>query len=109
MPVLKGDLLARVYSPGAIGVATAAENSKNNYEAAKREYDNFPVQKELRLRDLAIMKNQIEVDRKQQEKIEAESIAQLGEEQALKLQKARAKVLKAADERRLARSSLDSH
>ncbi len=28
MPVLKGDLLARVYSPGAIGVATAAENSK---------------------------------------------------------------------------------
>ncbi len=109
MPVLKGDLLARVYSPGAIGVATAAENSKNNYEASKREYDNFPVQKELRLRDLAIMKNQIEVGRKQQEKIEAESIAQLGEEQALKLQKARAKVLKAADERRLARSSLDSY
>ncbi len=63
----------------------------------------------MRLRDLAIMKNQIEVDRKQQEKIEAESIAQLGEEQALKLQKARAKVLKAADERRLARSSLDSY
>ena len=109
MPVIEGDILARVFSPNAIGVAAAAETAKGLYDKAKRAYEDFPAQKKLREREYAILKSKLEADRLTQQKLEAESIAQLGEEQALKLQKARNKLAKADDARNHAKSVLDSH
>ena len=108
MPVIEGDILARVFSQRAIGVAAAADTAKGLYDKAKRTYEDFPAQKKLREREYAILKSKLDADRLAQQKLEAESIAQLGEEQALKLQKARAKLLKADDARRRAKSVFKS-
>lgn len=109
MPVTEGDILARVYSQQAIQIAAAADTAKGLYDKARRAYEAFPVQKELRLRDLAVLKSKLELDRVAQQKLEAEAISQLGEEQTLKLQKARTKLAKADDAKKHARSVLETH
>lgn len=108
MPVTKGDILARVNSQAAIQVAGSAASAQVQYERAKRAYEAFPQQKLIREKELEILARKIEADQHAQQKREAESIAQLGEEQALKLQKARAKLSKADDTRAHARSVLES-
>lgn len=109
MPVTKGDILARVYSPQAIQVAAAADTAKGLYEKAKQAFDEFPEQRLLRERELAILKSRLDAERVAQQKLEAEAIAQLGDEQALKLKKVRTKLSKADDARKHAKSILESH
>lgn len=109
MPVAKGDILVSIFSQRAIQVAAATANNEGAYEKAKLAYESFPAKQKIREKDLALLKSKIEQDRVLQEKLETEAIAQLGEEQSIKLKKARAKLAKAEDTRNLSRTALASH
>lgn len=109
MPVAQGDILARVNSSRAIQIAGGAAAAKVQYGNAKRAYEAFPKQRQIMEIEVDVLESRLKAARLAQQKLEAESIAQLGEEQALKLQKARAKLIKADDARKHSKAVLEAH
>ena len=99
MPVEKGDVVARVNSPSAIELAGQATQATVHLIAAQRGHDMFPVKKKAMQKEIEALKAKIEADERDHQWRTAESVAKLAEEQQLKLEKARAKLAKAASER----------
>lgn len=109
MPVAKGDILARVNSPQAIELAGQAVAADVQYVNAQRAYKQFPERKKVLEIQLKAIKSKLEADQLAHDKRVAGTIAQLAEEQSIKLQKARAKLAKSKEARDHAKTVLDSH
>ena len=108
-PVSRGDVLARVNSPNAIQMVGQAEAERLQYQAARRKYDEFPAQKKIAELRIAALKQKLDADVALHDREVAEAIAQLGEEQALKLKKKRLNLAKAREARDHAQSVYESH
>jgi HlyD family secretion protein len=109
MPVKKGDVLVRVNSPNAIELAGQATQAAVQLAAAERGWETYPQKKAAAQKELEAMKSKIGADSRDQDWRSAESFNKLAEEQQLKLEKARAKLVKAAQERDEAQRVLDQH
>lgn len=109
MPVEKGDVLVRVNSPNAIELAGQASQAAVHLAAAERGLEMFPLKKKAAQKEIEAMKSKIDADTRDNEWRVAEGIAKLSEEQQLKLEKARAKLAKAASEREQAARVLAQH
>lgn len=109
MPVAKGDVLFRVDSPGAISLLGDAETARMALENAERKYRAFPAKKKATEKELEALRSKLERDEQEHEKRVAESIANLAEEQTLKLQKARADIKKARQQRDHAKQVKGQH
>jgi hemolysin D len=109
MPVKKGDVLVRVNSPNAIELAGQATQAAVQLAAAERGWEMYPQKKAAAQKELEAMKSKISSDSRDQDWRSAESFNKLAEEQQLKLEKARAKLVKAAQERDEAQRVLEQH
>lgn len=109
MPVEKGDLVARVNSPSAIELAGQATQATVHLAAAQRGYEMFPVKKKAMEKEIEALQAKMAADERDHEWRVAESVAKLSEEQQLKLEKARAKLAKAAAERDQAQRVVEQH
>ncbi len=109
MPVSEGDVLARVNSPAAIEVATRALNARMKFLDAQERYALFPAQKQAMKNRIAALTDRITTEEAMHEKRATESIAQLAEEQKLKLDKTRAKLEKTKREQDLAKKVWEKH
>ena len=109
MPAAKGDVLFRVNSPAAIQLMGDALTAKMAVDHIEKRMQAYPAKRKASEKELQAMQLKLESDRQQHEKRVAESIAKLAEEQTLKLQKARADVEKARQQRDHARRVLGQH
>jgi hemolysin D len=109
MPVEAGDVLMRINSLTAIEVAGQTATATVQLAAAERTYAAFPEKKKAALKEMEAIKAKLEVDERDVDWRNAETIAKLAEEQQLKLDKARSKLAKAASERDRARRILEQH
>ena len=109
MPAAQGDVLFRVNSPAAIQLMGDALTAKMAVENIEKRVQAYPAKRKASEKELEAMKLKLESDRQQHEKQVAEGIAKLAEEQTLKLQKARADVEKAREQRDHARRVLGQH
>ncbi len=101
-PVRKGDTIARLNSLDAIRLAGQADIAQLALLNAQRAFDAFPAKREAMSVKLALLEEQIRANEAEYEKLSAEGMAKLGEEQRLKLAKARAKLEKAQEQERRA-------
>ena len=109
MPVEKGDVVARINSPSAIELAGQATQANVHLAAAERGREMFPIKKKAMEKEIEALKAKIAADERDHQWRVAESVAKLAEEQQLKLEKARAKLAKAAAEREQAQRVLAQH
>jgi membrane fusion protein, hemolysin D len=109
MPVQKGDVLVRINSPNAIELAGQATQAEVHLAAAERGWEMFPEKKKAAQKELEAMKEKISADERDHDWRVSESVSKLAEEQQLKLEKARAKLVKAAAERDEAQRVLEQH
>lgn len=109
MPVEQGDVLVRINSPNAIELAGQATQAAVHLAAAQRGYEMFPVKKKAAEKELEAMKAKLTAEERDHQWRVAESVAKLSEEQQLKLEKARAKLAKAAAERDGAQRVFEQH
>lgn len=109
MPVSKGDVLARINAASAIEAATRALQAEIKLAQAEREYRLFPTRKKVMELKLEALKRKIEVQEKMHEKLVAEGMTKLAEEQRLKLEKARAELDKARRARDVAREEAEKY
>jgi HlyD family secretion protein len=109
MPVEKGDVLMRINSPTAIEIAGQASTAEVQLAAAERTYQGFPEKKAATLKEIEAIKSKIATEESEVEWREAEAIAKVSEEQQLKLEKARQKLAKAANDRERALRILEQH
>jgi hemolysin D len=109
MPTTKGDVLFRINSPAAIQLLGDAITAQMAVESKQKQIEEFPAKKRAAETELEAMRLKLESDREQHEKRVAESISKLAEEQKLKLEKARADVQKAQEQRDHALRTLRQH
>jgi hemolysin D len=109
MPVAKGDIMFRIDSPSAIELLGRSITTTMQLADTERSYEAFPAKKKAMEKELAALRAKLDVEREQQAKRVAESIAKLAEEQTLKLQKARTKLTKARQERDHAKEVMAQH
>jgi HlyD family secretion protein len=99
----------RINSPTAIEIAGQASQADVQLAAAERTYQGFPQKKEATLKEIEAIKSKIATDEREAEWRAAEGIAKVSEEQQLKLEKARQKLAKAANDRERALRVLEQH
>lgn len=109
MPVEKGDVVARINSPNAIELAGQAVQAQVHLVASERGAEMAPAKRRATEKEIEALRAKIMADERDHERRAAESIAKLAEEQQLKLEKARAKLTKAASEREHAQHVLAQH
>jgi hemolysin D len=89
-PVLKGDVVARLYARGAIEAARNALEARLKLEDAEREWKEFPQKKALLEQRVAALKDAMEVEERQHQRRLAEGTSKLAEGQRAQGQEARA-------------------
>jgi HlyD family secretion protein len=89
-PVLKGDVVARLYARGAIEAARNALEARLKLEDAEREWKEFPQKKALLEQRVAALKDATEVEERQHQRRLAEGTSKLAEGQRAQGQEARA-------------------
>ncbi len=87
-PVLKNDVVARLYARGAIEAAKNALDARLKLEDAEREWREFPEKKALLERKAAALKEAMEVEERQNNKRLAEGTSKLTQGQQAQLQEA---------------------
>lgn len=98
MAVSEGDVLFRIDSPQAVQIALQSQEAELGLLEAKSQVEHWPAQKVYLQRILEATETKIADDTRDLERIEAEAIANLTEQQRIKLQKAQAKLEKAQTE-----------
>jgi HlyD family secretion protein len=98
MPVVKGDVLARIYSPTAIEVAARALDAKMKLTDALKGNRLSPAQKKAMENRMAVLKSQIKAEEAAHAKRVQAGMSKLAEQQKLKLEKARANLTEARRE-----------
>lgn len=89
-PVLKGDVVARLYARGAIEAARNALEARLKLEDAEREWKEFPQKKALLDERVAALKEATETEERQHQRRLAEGTGQLAAGQRAQSQEARA-------------------
>lgn len=102
-PVLKGDVVARLYARGAIEAARNALEARLKLEDAEREWREFPQKKALLEQRVAALKDAMEVEERQHQQRLAEGTGTLAQGQRAQAQEARANVEEARRARDAAR------
>jgi hemolysin D len=108
-PVSKGDVLARLNARGAIEAATNALEAQLKLEDAEREWKQFPQKRALMERNVAALKQQIDVEERLHEKRISEGTSKLAEGQKAQLQEARINLDNARRGRDLAKEEADRY
>jgi HlyD family secretion protein len=88
-PVLKGDVVARLYARGAIEAARNALEARLKLEDAEREWKEFPQKKALLDQRVAALKEAMETEERQHERRLAEGTSRLAAGQRAQAQEAR--------------------
>jgi hemolysin D len=96
-PVLKGDVVARLYARGAIEAARNALEARLKLEDAEREWKEFPQKKALLDQRVAALKDAMETEERQHQRRMAEGTSKLSAGQRAQTQEAQANL---ADARR---------
>jgi hemolysin D len=91
-PVLKGDVVARLYARGAIEAARNALEARLKLEDAEREWKEFPQKKALLDQRVAALKDAVETEERQHQRRLAEGTSKLSEGQRAQAQEARTNV-----------------
>jgi hemolysin D len=100
-PVLKGDVVARLYARGAIEAARNALEARLKLEDAEREWKEFPEKKALLEQRVAALKDAMEVEERQHQRRLAEGTGKLAAGQRAQAAEARTNL----DEARRARDA----
>lgn len=108
-PVLKGDVVARIYARGAIEAAKNALEARLKLEDAEREWKEFPEQKALLERRAAALKEATEVEEHQHQRRLGEGTSKLAQGQRAQLQEARTNVDDARRARDAAKDEADKY
>jgi hemolysin D len=103
-PVLKGDVVARLYARGAIEAARNALEARLKLEDAEREWKEFPEKKALLDQRVAALKEAMDTEERQHQRRLAEGTGKLAEGQRAQAQEARANL---EDARRAASAARD--
>jgi hemolysin D len=106
-PVSKGDLLARLNARDAIRAAANALEAELALKQAEQEYKDFPVRRELMLREAETLEAQVETAERLHEKRVTEGLAKLSEAQKARLEQARGTLEKAGRARIAAKREWD--
>ena len=104
MPVSKGDVLARVKAVNAIQLATNALQAKLKLTDAEQQHELLPDRMRVIEQQLNLLQVQIDQAQRLHDKRLNEAIAKLGEEQRIRLGKARARLKEAKNELAYARA-----
>jgi HlyD family secretion protein len=102
-PVLKGDVVARLYARGAIEAARNALEARLKLEDAEREWKEFPQKKALLEQRVAALKDAMEVEERQHQRRLAEGTSKLSLGQHAQSQEAQANLQEAKRARDAAR------
>jgi HlyD family secretion protein len=102
-PVLKGDVVARLYARGAIEAARNALEARLKLEDAEREWKEFPQKKALLEQRVAALKDAMEVEERQHQRRLAEGTSKLALGQRAQSQEAQANLEEARRAREAAR------
>jgi HlyD family secretion protein len=102
-PVLKGDVVARLYARGAIEAARNALEARLKLEDAEREWKEFPQKKALLEQRVAALKEAMEVEERQHQRRQAEGTSKLSLGQRAQSQEAQANLQEARRARDAAR------
>jgi HlyD family secretion protein len=102
-PVLKGDVVARLYARGAIEAARNALEARLKLDDAEREWKEFPQKKALLEQRVAALKDAMEVEDRQHQRRLSEGTSKLAEGQRAQGQEARANLEEARRARDAAR------
>jgi HlyD family secretion protein len=102
-PVLKGDVVARLYARGAIEAARNALEARLKLEDAEREWQEFPQKKALLEQRVAALKEAVEVEDRQHRRRMAEGTGKLAQGQRAQVQEAGANLEEARRARNAAR------
>jgi HlyD family secretion protein len=102
-PVLKGDVVARLYARGAIEAARNALEARLKLEDAEREWKEFPQKKALLEQRVAALKDAMEVEERQHQRRLAEGTSKLSLGQRAQSQEAQANLQEAKRARDAAR------
>jgi HlyD family secretion protein len=94
-PVLKGDVVARLYARGAIEAARNALEARLKLEDAEREWKEFPQKKALLEQRVAALKDAMEVEERQHQRRLAEGTSKLALGQRAQTQEAQTNLLEA--------------
>jgi HlyD family secretion protein len=102
-PVLKGDVVARLYARGAIEAARNALEARLKLEDAEREWKEFPQKKALLEQRVAALKDAMEVEERQHQRRLAEGTSKLSLGQHAQTQEAQTNLQEAKRARDAAR------
>jgi HlyD family secretion protein len=103
-PVLKGDVVARLYARGAIEAARNALEARLKLEDAEREWKEFPQKKALLDQRVAALKDAMDTEERQHQRRLAEGTSKVTEGQRAQSQEARTNL---EDARRAAAAAKD--
>lgn len=109
MPVSKGDVLARVKAVNAIQLATQALEAKLKLIDAEQQHNLLPAHKRVIEQQLNLLQVQIDEAQRLHDKRLNQAIAKLGEEQRIRLNKARAQLKQAKNELDYARAEAQKY
>jgi hemolysin D len=108
-PVLKGDVVARLYARGAIEAAKNALEARLKLEDAEREWKEFPEKKALMERRAAALKEASEVEERQHQRRLAEGTSKVTAGQQAQIQEARTNMDDAKRARDAAKDEADKY
>lgn len=108
-PVLKGDVVARLYARGAIEAAKNALEARLKLDDAEREWKEFPEKKALMERRAAALKEAIEVEARQHQRRLAEGTSKVTAGQQAQVQEARTNMDDAQRARDAAKDEADKY
>src|SRR5579871_4214316 len=91
-PVTKGDVLARLYSRGAVEAAGNATQAQLKLESAERAWQEFPEKRALLEQKAALARQAMELEERQNQKRAALGTTKLVAEQAAQMAEARTNV-----------------
>ncbi|MCO6441542.1 MAG: HlyD family efflux transporter periplasmic adaptor subunit [Nitrococcus mobilis] len=109
MPVAKGDILARVEAVNAIQLATQALQAKLKLTDAQQQHELLPDRIRVLEQQLNLLQVQIDQAQRLHDRRVNQAIAKLGEEQRIRLGKARTQLKEAKNERDYARAELEKY
>jgi HlyD family secretion protein len=108
-PVLKGDVVARLYARGAIEAAKNALEARLKLDDAEREWKEFPEKKALMERRAAALKEATAVEARQHERRLAEGTSKVTAGQQAQVQEARTNMDDAQRARDAAKDEADKY
>lgn len=108
-PVRKGDLLARLNSLDAIQMVGRAQQAQMALKIAEQNYRTFPAKLETMKARVEMLEAQVRANEADYDLQREEGMAKLGDQQRLKLEKARSKYERAAEQREHARQVMEQH